>query len=107
MRIGDMGRRPWLSPLDRNCSACAAIAALGAPPLAWNTPPTQLLFWAAAVPWPPNAIHFLRCPVSKVTKLKTRRPAPALGPPTDLDEAAVAAVSEALNGLLADAFALY
>jgi len=45
--------------------------------------------------------------VSKVTKLKTRRPAPALDTPTDLDEAAVAAVSEALNGLLADAFALY
>ena len=44
---------------------------------------------------------------SKVTKLKTRRPAPALDTPTDLDEAAVAAVSEALNGLLADAFALY
>jgi starvation-inducible DNA-binding protein len=45
--------------------------------------------------------------VSKVTKLKTRRPAPALDTPTDLDDAAVAAVSEALNGLLADAFALY
>jgi starvation-inducible DNA-binding protein len=45
--------------------------------------------------------------VSKVTKLKTRRPAPALDTPTDLDEAAVTAVSEALNGLLADAFALY
>jgi starvation-inducible DNA-binding protein len=42
-----------------------------------------------------------------VTKLKTRRPAPALDTPTDLDEAAVTAVSEALNGLLADAFALY
>src|ERR1700761_1179443 len=48
-----------------------------------------------------------RCPVSKVTKLKTRRPAPELDTPTDLDQAAVAAVSEALNGLLADAFALY
>jgi len=45
--------------------------------------------------------------VSKVTKLKTRRPAPALDTPTDLDDDAVAAVSEALNGLLADAFALY
>jgi starvation-inducible DNA-binding protein len=44
---------------------------------------------------------------SKVTKLKTRKPAPALDTPTDLDGAAVAAVSEALNGLLADSFALY
>src|SRR4249919_2201639 len=49
-------------------------------------------------------------PVSnnKVTKLKPRsKPAAALDTPTDLDEAAVKAVSEALNGLLADAFALY
>lgn len=44
---------------------------------------------------------------SKVTKLKTRKPAAALDTPTDLDGAAVAAVSEALNGLLADSFALY
>ena len=45
---------------------------------------------------------------NKVTKLKPRsRPAAALDTPTDLDEAAVKAVSEALNGLLADAFALY
>lgn len=43
----------------------------------------------------------------KVTKLKTSRPAAALDTPTDLDGAAVAAVSEALNGLLADSFALY
>ncbi|WP_068031621.1 Dps family protein [Rhodoplanes sp. Z2-YC6860] len=42
-----------------------------------------------------------------MTKLKTRRPAAGLDTPTDLDEAAVTAVSEALNGLLADAFALY
>src|ERR1051325_10440952 len=49
-------------------------------------------------------------PVSnnKVTKLKPRsRPAAALDAPTDLDQAAVQAVSEALNGLLADSFALY
>src|SRR5471032_1639424 len=49
-------------------------------------------------------------PVSnnKVTRLKPRsKPAAALDTPTDLDEAAVKAVSEALNGLLADAFALY
>lgn len=44
---------------------------------------------------------------SKVTKLKTRKPVAALDTPTDLDSAAVAAVSEALNGLLADSFALY
>ena len=44
---------------------------------------------------------------SKVTKLKTRKPAAALDTPTDLDSTAVAAVSEALNGLLADSYALY
>jgi starvation-inducible DNA-binding protein len=43
----------------------------------------------------------------KVTKLKTRKPAAALDTPTDLDSAAVAAVSEALNGLLADSYALF
>ncbi len=43
----------------------------------------------------------------KVTKLKPRKPAAALDTPTDLDGAAVAAVSEALNGLLADSFALF
>jgi starvation-inducible DNA-binding protein len=45
--------------------------------------------------------------VSKVTKLKPRKPAAALDTPTDLDSAAVKAVSEALNGLLADSFALF
>jgi starvation-inducible DNA-binding protein len=45
---------------------------------------------------------------SKVTKLKPHsKSAAALDTPTDLDEAAVKAVSAALNGLLADAFALY
>jgi starvation-inducible DNA-binding protein len=43
----------------------------------------------------------------KVTKFKPRKPAAALDTPTDLDSGAVAAVSEALNGLLADSFALY
>jgi starvation-inducible DNA-binding protein len=43
----------------------------------------------------------------KVTKLKTRKPAAALDTPTDLDSDAVAAISEALNGLLADSYALY
>ena len=46
--------------------------------------------------------------MSKVTKLKpTQKPAAALDTPTDLDSAAVKAVSEALNGLLADSYALY
>ena len=45
---------------------------------------------------------------SKVTKLKpAHKPAPALDTPTDLDTAAVKAVSEALNGLLATSYALY
>ncbi len=35
------------------------------------------------------------------------KPAAALDTPTDLDDAAVKAVSEALNGLLADSYALY
>ena len=44
---------------------------------------------------------------NKVTKLKARKAAPALDTPTDLDEAAVSAISEALNGLLATSFALF
>ena len=45
---------------------------------------------------------------NKVTKLKpAHKPAPALDTPTDLDLSAVKAVSEALNGLLADSYALY
>ena len=45
---------------------------------------------------------------NKVTKLKPRsKPAAALDTPTDLDNDAVKAVSEALNGLLADSYALY
>jgi starvation-inducible DNA-binding protein len=43
----------------------------------------------------------------KVTKLKPRKPVAALDTPTDLDNSAVTAVSEALNGLLADSYALY
>ena len=45
--------------------------------------------------------------MSKVTQLKRGRPAAALDTPTDLDDKAVAAISEALNGVLADSFALY
>jgi starvation-inducible DNA-binding protein len=45
--------------------------------------------------------------VSKVTQLKRGRPAAALDTPTDLDDKAVAEISEALNGVLADSFALY
>ena len=45
---------------------------------------------------------------NKVTKLKPRsKPAAALDTPTDLDDADVKAVSEALNGLLATSYALY
>jgi starvation-inducible DNA-binding protein len=45
---------------------------------------------------------------SKVTKLKPRqKPAAALDTPTDLPQAAVGAITKALNGILADAFALY
>ena len=42
--------------------------------------------------------------MSKVTQLKT---APDLDTPTDLDDKAVRAISKALNGILADSFALY
>jgi starvation-inducible DNA-binding protein len=46
-------------------------------------------------------------PVSKVTQLKRGRSASNLDTPTDLDESAVKEISGALNGILADAFALY
>ena len=46
-----------------------------------------------------------------MTKIRTldkvHEPAPALDTPTDLSESAVKEISGALNGLLADAFALY
>jgi starvation-inducible DNA-binding protein len=45
--------------------------------------------------------------VSKVTTLKSGRTAPALDTPTDLSPNAVGDISGALNGLLADSFALY
>jgi starvation-inducible DNA-binding protein len=46
--------------------------------------------------------------MSKVRTLDTRqKPAAALDTPTDLSEEAVRDISKALNGLLADAFALY
>jgi len=44
---------------------------------------------------------------SKVQELKKSRVAPALDTPTDLSPEAVRAVSEALNAVLADTFALY
>jgi starvation-inducible DNA-binding protein len=44
---------------------------------------------------------------SKVQELKKSRVAPALDTPTDLSPEAVGAVSEALNAVLADTFALY
>jgi starvation-inducible DNA-binding protein len=45
--------------------------------------------------------------MSKVRTLESRRPAAQLDTPTDLSESAVKEISAALNGLLADAFALY
>jgi starvation-inducible DNA-binding protein len=45
--------------------------------------------------------------VSKVTKLKPRKPAAALDTPTDLSPEAVKAVSAALNTILADSYALF
>jgi starvation-inducible DNA-binding protein len=45
--------------------------------------------------------------VSKVTELKRGKPAANLDTPTDLDQKAVDAISTAVNGILADAFALY
>ena len=45
--------------------------------------------------------------MSKVRTFETRRPAAPLDTPTDLREDAVKDISTALNGLLADAFALY
>ena len=45
--------------------------------------------------------------MSKVTQLKRSRTASELDTPTDLDDKAVAEISKALNGILADAFALY
>jgi starvation-inducible DNA-binding protein len=45
--------------------------------------------------------------MTKVRSLDARRPAAALDTPTDLSKDAVRDISAALNGLLADAFALY
>jgi starvation-inducible DNA-binding protein len=45
--------------------------------------------------------------VSKVTQLKRGKPAPDLDTPTDLEDKAVTEISKALNGILADSFALY
>ena len=45
--------------------------------------------------------------MSKVTQLKRGRPAPNLDTPTDLDDKPVSEISEALNAILADSFALY
>jgi starvation-inducible DNA-binding protein len=46
--------------------------------------------------------------MAKISKFMSRnKAAPRLDTPTDLSEDAITAVSEALNGLLADSFALY
>jgi starvation-inducible DNA-binding protein len=66
--------------------------------------------WRRARDLPAHSFEIRGDPVStsKVTKLKpAHKPAPALDTPTDLDTAAVKAVSEALNGLLATSYALY
>ena len=44
---------------------------------------------------------------NKVRKLEPRRPVAPLDTPTDLSDAAVRDISKALNGILADAVALY
>jgi starvation-inducible DNA-binding protein len=44
---------------------------------------------------------------SKLAKLENHRPAPALRTPTDLSAEAIREISAALNGLLADTFAVY
>jgi starvation-inducible DNA-binding protein len=44
---------------------------------------------------------------SKVQKLETRKPNAALDTPTDLSDDAVKSISRAINGILADSFALY
>src|SRR3954469_386661 len=44
---------------------------------------------------------------AKIKKLDPRKPAASLDTPTDLSNEAVREISAALNGILADAFALY
>jgi len=45
--------------------------------------------------------------MSKVRQLTPRKPAVALDTPADFSDKAIAAISKALNGVLADTFALY
>ena len=45
--------------------------------------------------------------MTKLSTVAAGKPAAPLDTPTDLSDAAVAAISKCLNGLLADAFALY
>jgi starvation-inducible DNA-binding protein len=45
--------------------------------------------------------------MSKVRQLTPRKPAAALDTPADFSDKAIAAISKALNGVLADTFALY
>src|SRR5262245_63924646 len=63
--------------------------------------------WKPSQTSPPDCSSKMRCAVkSKLAKLENHRPAP-LRTPTDLSAEAIAEVSAALNGLLADTFALY
>jgi starvation-inducible DNA-binding protein len=66
-------------------------------------PRGRALSWRAPHRRLPTRIR-TRHTVSKVTQLKT---APDLDTPTDLDDKAVREISKALNGILADSFALY
>jgi starvation-inducible DNA-binding protein len=62
----------------------------------------------SAIRLPPDFSSKMRCAVkSKLAKLENHRSAPPLRTPTDLSSEAIAEVSAALNGLLADTFALY
>src|SRR5262245_9916476 len=56
---------------------------------------------------PAPSLTRTRTSVSKVTELKRGKIAPDLDTPTDPDDKAVTEISKALNGILADSFALY
>src|SRR5215471_11615764 len=104
----DHRRRAWL---QRLASLRAIVPACGSRP---GTRP------AARNPKPVNALridarrfsgrsHFHEGTMAKISRFMSRnnKAAARLDTPTDLGEEAVTAVSEALNGLLADSFALY
>jgi starvation-inducible DNA-binding protein len=65
--------------------------------------------WRAMLPSSPDVstIREVQPVTSKVRKLEPREAAARLNTPTDLSDEAIQEVTEALNGLLADTFALY